>query len=79
MCQSWCRTLKGANDCEGLADENVMRPVDADVVHVVLAIVEPHDAVDDASWVGSERGFRRVFAAVPLTIVPEPRLQFAGI
>src|SRR6266566_418079 len=43
------RRLFGAHDREVLADEDVVWPVDADVVDVVLAVAELHDAVEDAS------------------------------
>jgi hypothetical protein len=51
--------LFGADDLEVLADEDVVRPVNADVVDVVLAVAQLHDTVHDAAWVGSERGFGR--------------------
>ena len=36
-----------------------MRPVDADVVDLVFAVAEPHDAIDDAACIGCECGLRR--------------------
>ena len=38
----------GADDLEVLVDEDVVRPVDADVVDLVLAAAQLHNAVDDA-------------------------------
>ena len=40
--------LLGADDLEVLVDEDVVRPVDADVVDVVIAVAQLHDTVDDA-------------------------------
>ncbi len=39
---------KGADHLEGSALEDVVRPVDADVVDVVLAVAQLHNTVDDA-------------------------------
>src|SRR6202011_4215427 len=47
--------LFGADDHEVGADEDVMRPVDADYVDVVLAVAQQHDTVDGASRVGCHR------------------------
>jgi hypothetical protein len=52
--------LEGADDLEILVDEDVVRPVDADVVDLVLAVAQLHDTVDDAARVGGQRGFRRL-------------------
>jgi hypothetical protein len=41
------RWLIGANDIEILVDEDVVRPVDADAVDLVLAVAELHDTVDE--------------------------------
>jgi len=38
-------------------DEDVVRPVDADVVDVVLTIAYRHHSIDDPSRVGGQRGF----------------------
>jgi hypothetical protein len=51
--------LVGAEDREGLVDEDVVGPVDADVVDFVLAVAQLHDAVDDSAGVGGQRGFGR--------------------
>jgi hydroxymethylbilane synthase len=52
--------LVGANHREVLVDEDVVRPVDADVVDLVLAVAQLHDTVHDAARVGGQRGFRRL-------------------
>src|SRR6202030_2373254 len=49
--------LVGADNLEVLVDEDVVRPVDADVVGLVLAVAQLHNTVDDASRVGGQRGF----------------------
>ena len=59
MCALPCRLL-GADDLEVLVDEDVVRPVDADVVDLVLAVAQLHNTVDDAPRVGGQRGFRRL-------------------
>jgi hypothetical protein len=41
--------LVGADDLEVLVDEDVVWPVDANVVDLVLAVAQLHDTVDDAS------------------------------
>ena len=46
------RLVAGADDFEVLVDEDVVRPVDAEAVDLVLAVAEHHDTVDDASRVG---------------------------
>ena len=64
--------LVGADDLEVLVDEDVVRPVDADAVDLVLAVAEEDNTVGDASRVGGQRSFGRLIAAVPLRIVPDP-------
>src|ERR1700694_3956210 len=49
--------LIGTDDLEALADEDVVRPVDADVVDLVLAVAQLHNTVDDASRVDGQRSF----------------------
>src|SRR6266567_5628761 len=66
------RRLFGAHDREVLADEDVVWPVDADVVDVVLAVAELHDAVDDAARVGRQRGFRRLVRRRSADDRPQP-------
>src|SRR6202022_2611317 len=54
------RRLVGADDLEVLVDEDVVRPVDADVVGLVLAVAQLHNTVDDAPRVGGQCSFRRL-------------------
>src|SRR3954471_19189595 len=68
--------LVGTDDLEVLVDEDVVRPVDADVVDLVLAVAQLHNTVDDAPRVGDQRSFRRLVRcrsaddrARPLTVV----------
>src|SRR5438309_1927538 len=49
--------LVGADHLEVLVDEDVVGPVDADVVDLVLAVAELDHTVDDAARVGRQRGF----------------------
>ena len=51
--------LVGAYDHEVLIDEDVVRPIDADVVNLVFAITQFHNTVDNAPWVVSQRSFGR--------------------
>lgn len=44
--------LIGADDLEVLVDEDVVWPVDADVVDLVFAVAQLHNAIDDAPGVG---------------------------
>jgi len=43
--------LVGAHDLEVLVDEDVVRPVDADVVDLVFSVAQLHNTVDDAARV----------------------------
>ena len=52
--------LVGADDLEILVDESVARPVDADVVDLILAFAQLHHAVDDPTGVGGQRRFGRL-------------------
>src|ERR1700719_951326 len=52
--------LVSADGLEVLVDEDVVRPVDADVVDLVLAVAQLHNTVDDASRVGGQRSFGRL-------------------
>jgi hypothetical protein len=45
----------GAEELEVLADEDMVRPADADYVDVVLAAAQQHNTVNGASPVGSHR------------------------
>jgi hypothetical protein len=49
--------LIGADDLEVLVDEDVVGPVDADVVDLILAVAQPHNTIDDAARVGRQSGF----------------------
>ena len=49
--------LVGADDLEVLVDEDVVGPVDADVVDLVLAVAQLHNTIDDAPRVGRQCGF----------------------
>jgi hypothetical protein len=49
--------LVGSDDLEASADEDMVRPVDANVVDLVLAVAYPHYAVDNAPRVIGEGGF----------------------
>ena len=68
----WRRRLIGADDLEALVDEDVVGPVDADVMDFVLIIAQLDNTVDDAARVGGQCGFGRFVRVVPLTIVPVP-------
>jgi hypothetical protein len=59
-------------DLEILADEDVMRPVDADVVDVVITVAQLHNTVDDASRVGGQRSFRRLIGCRSADDRPRP-------
>jgi hypothetical protein len=52
--------LVGADDLEILADEDVVGPIDADVVGLVLASAQLHNTVDDTPRVDGQRSFRRL-------------------
>jgi hypothetical protein len=54
------RRLIGADDLEVLIDEDVVWPVDADVVDLVFAIPQLHYTVDDSSRIRREGCFRRL-------------------
>jgi hypothetical protein len=43
-----------------VVDEDVVRPVDADVVDLVSAVTQFHNTVDDAPRVGGQRSFGRL-------------------
>jgi hypothetical protein len=51
--------LVGSEHFEVLADEDVMRPVDADVVDLVSAVAQLDDPIDDAAGIDREGGLRR--------------------
>jgi hypothetical protein len=52
--------LVRADDLEARVDEDVVRPVDADVVDLVLAVAQLDHTVNDAPGVGGQRGFGRL-------------------
>jgi hypothetical protein len=52
------RPLVGSDHLEVLADEDVMGPVDPDVVDLVVAVAQPDDTIDDAAWIGCKGGLR---------------------
>jgi hypothetical protein len=52
--------LIGADDLEVVVDEDVVRPVDADAVYLILAVAQLYNTVDDAPGVGGQRSFSRV-------------------
>src|ERR1039458_5113783 len=54
------RQLVGADHLEVLVDEDVVWPVDADVVDLVFAVAQLHDAVDNSPGVGRQRSLRRL-------------------
>src|SRR5205823_13824940 len=57
--------LVGADDLEVLVDEDVVWPVDADVVDLVFAVAQLHNTVDNAPWVGGQRSFSRLIGCRP--------------
>src|SRR5216684_8170368 len=64
--------LVGADDLEVLVDEDVVRPVDADVVDLVLAVAQLHNTVDDAPRVGGQRSFGRLIGCRSADDRPRP-------
>src|ERR1700733_2260222 len=55
------RLVVRAGDLEVLGDEHVVRPQDADVVHLVVASAQLHHTVNDAAGKDGLRGrYRRV-------------------
>src|ERR1700742_3123408 len=52
--------LVGADDLDVLGDEDVVRPVDANVVDLVLAVAQLYNTVDDTPRIGGQRSFRRL-------------------
>src|SRR4029077_18244852 len=64
--------LIGAEDLEVLADEDVVRPVDADVVDLVLAVAQLHNTVDDTTRVGGQRSGGRLIRGCSADDSPRP-------
>src|ERR1700754_515688 len=54
------RLVGGADDLEVRVDEDVVWPVDADVVDLVVAVAQFHHAVDDAAGVDGQSRFGRL-------------------
>ena len=52
--------LLGADDREVRVDEEVMRPVHADVVDLAIPVAQLNDTVDDDAGVDGQGGFRRL-------------------
>src|ERR1700739_1921174 len=52
--------LVGPDHLEVLADEDMVWPVDADVVNLVFAVAQLHHTIDDSPRIGSQRCFRRL-------------------
>src|ERR1700742_1657361 len=50
--------IVGADDLEVAVHEDVVGPVDADVVDLVITVADGYDPVDDATRVDAQRGFR---------------------
>src|SRR5438552_11973796 len=67
-----CYSLVGTDDLEVLVDEDVVRPVDADVVDLVLAVAQLHNTVDDAPREGGQRSFRRLIRCRSADDRPRP-------
>src|ERR1700737_932329 len=66
------RRLLGADDLEVLVDEDVVRPADADVVDLVLAVAQLYNTVDDAPRVGGQGSFRRLIRCRSADDRPRP-------
>src|ERR1700722_9506776 len=54
------RRLKGADYLEVVGDEDVVRPVHADIVDLIFAFTQIHDTVDDSPWGICQRSFGRL-------------------
>jgi hypothetical protein len=59
------RLVVGTNNLEVLVDEDVVRPVDADVVDLVVAAAQLYDTIDDSSWIGGQCSFGRLIRFRP--------------
>src|ERR1035437_6837036 len=66
------RRLLCADNLEVLVDEDVVRPVDADVVDVVLAVAQLDYTVNDAPWVGGQRSSRHFIRRCSADDRPRP-------
>src|ERR1700727_1779858 len=82
----WATALVvGADDLEVGVDEDVVGPVDADVVDLVIAVAELHDTVDGAAGVDGQRGFGGLVrgraageGSRPLAVVGRDRADLLG-
>jgi hypothetical protein len=63
-----------ADDLEVRVDEDVVWPVDADGVDLVLTVAQLHDTVDDPPGIGGQSGFVASAALAPPSIVRNPCL-----
>src|ERR1700744_2589231 len=70
------RLVVGTDNGEVPVDEDVVRPVDAYVVDLVVAVAQLHDTIDDASRIGGQRSFRGLIRnssggdrALPLRVI----------
>ncbi len=66
------RRLLGPDDLEVLVDEDVVWPVDANCVDVVLAVAQLHNTVDDSPRVGGQRSLRRLVRCCSTDDCPRP-------
>ena len=64
---------KGTDDLEARALEDVVRPIDADVMDVVLAVAQLRDSVDYGPRVSGERSFGRFVRCCTADDRPRPR------
>jgi hypothetical protein len=73
------RRLLGADDLEVLVEKEVVGPVHADVVDVVVTVAQLHDAVDHAPGVGSQSSLCGLVRCRPADDRPRPLSPVAGI
>src|SRR5215203_5781710 len=64
--------LVGADGLEVLVDEDMVRPVDADVVNLVLAVAQLHDTVHDTARVSGKRCLGRLIRCHSADDRPRP-------
>src|SRR3984957_5132858 len=74
-----------ADDLEGRVDEDLVGPVDADVVDLVIAVAELYDTVDGAAGVDGQRGYGGLVrggaageGSRPLAVVGRDRADLLG-
>ncbi len=63
--------LVSADDLEVRVDEDVVWPVDADGVDLVLTVAQLHDTVDDPPGIGGQSSFVALAALAPPAIAPD--------